>query len=437
MKNYSTASTRPDSLTGAIAAFEGINEACILLNGPLGCKVYVSYMASLLSPRLSTPKADYLSDFYFGQSRVPCTYIDEQDFIYGTEHKVTQALKMLDSKNYGLIGVVNHSGTSLIGDDLSRIIQSSNINTPAVPIESSGFNGTYASGFQNAVTKILSCITPKADKKVPKSVNLIGYTLFHYNWENDVAELERMLELFGVKVISTLCTADSIANIKSASQAELNVVVHEEYGNTIASFMEKEYGIPHIGLEIGSPYGLSASEIWFKDIAGFFKLTDEPINTESARIRKKCYPTLLRATAINNHLRGLPFGIFGDSSQVTSVTAFLYEYLGMCPVVVGVKEVGANSLDMLKTYLAENSLETKILVNPDQYELADCLNETTPRLVFGGRIEEKIVLSLKFPAQFIPFSFPYYDRVNLTSRPIVGFNGVLTLVEEIINYNKK
>ena len=54
MKNSFTASHRPDSLTGAIAAFEGINEACTLLNGPLGCKVYISYMASLLSPRLNT-----------------------------------------------------------------------------------------------------------------------------------------------------------------------------------------------------------------------------------------------------------------------------------------------------------------------------------------------------------------------------------------------
>jgi light-independent protochlorophyllide reductase B subunit len=433
MKNSSKASHRPDSLTGAIAAFEGINEACTLLNGPLGCKVYVSYMANLLAPRFDYVGSDYFTKFYFGQSRVPCTYVDEQDFVYGTEPKVTQALKLLESKNYRLIGVINHSGTSIIGDDLSRIIKASKIKTKTVAVDSSGFTGTYASGFQDAVTKILGCITKKSAKRIPKSVNIIGYTIFHYNWENDLAELKRLLALLGVKVVSVVCAGESIPNLEKASQAELNLVVNEEYGNKISDFLEKEYGIPSVGLGLKAPYGLSASEAWFNAVADFFGFSHDAVAAESGRVRMKCYPALLRASSLANDLRGLPFGMFGDSSQVVSITSFLYEYLGMYPAVVGVKEVGAKSYGLLKKYLAANSLDTEVLFNPDQYEFLDCLNEVSPSLVLGSSIEENISLMLKQPPQFVPMTFPYYDTVLLTNRPLIGFNGVLTLIEEILN----
>jgi light-independent protochlorophyllide reductase B subunit len=433
MKNSSKASHRPDSLTGAIAAFEGINDACTLLNGPLGCKVYVSYMASLLAPRFNISKSDCFSPFYFGQSRVPCTYVDEQDFVYGTETKVTQALKLLDSKKYNLIGVVNHSGTSLIGDDLSRIIQSSKIKTRTVPIESSGFTGTYASGFQNAVIKILECLTRKTAKRISKSVNIIGDSIFHYNWENDIAEIKRMLELLGVKVLSVICAGESVSNLEEAAQAELNVVLNEEYGDAISAYMAKELDIPGIGLDIDAPYGLSASEKWFKAVADFFRLPHENVTNESLRVRKKCYPALQRVTALADNLRGMPFGVFGDSSQVGAILKFLHQYLGMYPVIVGIKELGVNSYGSLKNYLAENSLDTNVLVNPDQYELIDHLNQTKPNLVLGSAVEENISLMLNQPPQFLPITFPYYEKVILINRPLIGFNGALTLVEDVLN----
>jgi light-independent protochlorophyllide reductase B subunit len=418
---------------GAIAAFEGVKEAATLLNGPIGCKLYVSYMANLLAPRFSPIDSNQYSNFYFGQRRVPCTYVDQQDLVYGTEQKVVESLKLIDSKNPLLIGVVNHSGTSLIGDDLNRFIKTANIKAKTVTIESSGFTGTFAYGFQNAAIKILASLLKKNPQKIPQSVNIIGYTIFHYNWENDVAEIKRMLNLLGVKVVSVICVDESISNIEKASQAELNLVVNEEYGNTIADYLKKEHGIPSLALDLKAPYGLTASEKWFTAVADFFKIPQDAVASESKRVRMKCYPAILRASSLNNNLRGLPFGIFGDSSQVAAVVPFVYEYLGIYPVVIGVKEVYSKSLASLKSYLAVNSLDTIVLVNPDQYEVLDCLNKTEAAIVFGSSVEEKISKLADAPPEFIPFSFPYYDTILLTMRPLIGFNGVLTFVEDILN----
>ncbi|MCL2431576.1 nitrogenase component 1 [Candidatus Bathycorpusculum sp.] len=436
MNNSSKASHRPDSLIGAIAVFEGIQEACTLLNGPIGCKTYPAYMSSILASHPKPVDINYFADFYFGQTRIPCTYIDETDFIYGSESKVTQALKQLEQSKPGIIGVINHSGTSLIGDDLTRIIQNTNINPITVAIDSTGFTGTYASGFQDAVIKILDGIINRNNQKISRTVNIIGSTLFHYNWENDIAEIKRILKLLGIQTVSVICAGESIANIQKASQAELNLVLNEEYGDRIVSYLETVHGIPNINLGLQAPYGLSASEAWFKAVADFFDTSSESITNESSRVRKKCYPALAHAFSFTSSLRGMPFAIFGDSSQVYALTTFLYEYLGMLPVVVGIKEVGTKNFESIKKYLSANMLDTSVLVNPDQYELLDCFNKTTPKLLLGSSIEKNVSLRLSNPPQFIPITFPYYERVTLTNRPLMGFNGVLTIIEDILNMVK-
>jgi hypothetical protein len=112
---------------------------------------------------------------------------------------------------------------------------------------------------------------------------------------------------------------------------------------------------------------------------------------------------------------------------------FLYEYLGLYPVIVGLKEVGPKNYAALQKYLTLHSLDTSILINPDQYEIMDCLTERMPAIVFGSNTEEKLSLLLPEPPEFIPTCRPYYERTLLTMRPSVGFNGVLTLVEDTLN----
>ncbi len=148
----------------------------------------------------------------------------------------------------------------------------------------------------------------------------------------------------------------------------------------------------------------------------------------------KCYRVLARASALSGRPKGMTFGIFGDSSQVAPLVAFLHQYLGMYPVIVGLREVGNASHAFIEHYLATNSIDASIFVNPDQYAIRDSLIERVPDLILGSSIEEYVSRALgeENPA-FIPISFPYSEKVVLTYRPLIGFNGVLTLVEDIIN----
>jgi light-independent protochlorophyllide reductase B subunit len=432
-KNFSNAADRPDSLAGVVAAFEGISDAYTMLNSPIGCKFPLGYTSSVMSSHANSVQFKALADFHFGQSRLPCTFTDEQDFVYGTEEKITRALQTLDSRGYGLIGVINHSGTALIGDDLCRIIQSSRVKTKTMVVDSSGFTGTYADGFKIGAIKILERLATNRKKTLPCSVNIIGPTVFHYNWQNEVFELKRTLKALGITVVSVVVAGEKISNLERVGEAALNLVVYEEYGDSIAHFLEKEYGTPTIGLGGPAPYGLEASEAWFRSVADFFNLPDKPIRLKSRRARMKCYLGLSRMSRLNGALRGTQFAVFGDSSQVVPLVEFMYGYLGMYPAIVGLKEIGPKSYDLLKEYLPSNSLKTTVLLNPDQYETIEALNTCAPALLFGSGVEEQLATMVDEPPEFIPFAFPYYEKALLTVRPLIGFNGSLGLVEDVIN----
>ena len=59
----------PDSITGMVFALEGVRNAVVLLNGPMGCKFYHSTTSQFLSIR----PVLFMNDEKSGQ-RVPVDY---------------------------------------------------------------------------------------------------------------------------------------------------------------------------------------------------------------------------------------------------------------------------------------------------------------------------------------------------------------------------
>ena len=58
MTGNSTKSISPDSITGMIFAMEGIRNAIVLLNGPMGCKFYHSTTSAHLTKHPPLRMAD-------------------------------------------------------------------------------------------------------------------------------------------------------------------------------------------------------------------------------------------------------------------------------------------------------------------------------------------------------------------------------------------
>ena len=67
----------PDGFTASVLAAESIADVRVLLNGPAGCRNRYMVLVRQLFPREKPDDNRFQIPYFKGQSRVPCTYIDE------------------------------------------------------------------------------------------------------------------------------------------------------------------------------------------------------------------------------------------------------------------------------------------------------------------------------------------------------------------------
>ena len=85
----------PDGFAGALIAIESIDGVKVLLNGPAGCRNRFMVLMRQLMRDIDHDSERYNVPYFKGQGRVPCTYIDEQDFINGGYPKIRDALEVI------------------------------------------------------------------------------------------------------------------------------------------------------------------------------------------------------------------------------------------------------------------------------------------------------------------------------------------------------
>jgi nitrogenase molybdenum-iron protein alpha/beta subunit len=415
-----------DSLTGALFAVEGIKDAAVILNGPTGCKFYHSAISDYQFPReLSFDPLNYPEEFYFGQPRIPCTYLDGYDYVYGSSEKLKNILRDIEGKEYNLLAVVNSPGAALIGDDLNGFLKSEVKDTLCFSIESTGFSGDFGDGFQKAVIKILESMCMEPGKVISKSVNLIGISIYNKYYEGNIKEIKRLLNLCGIEVISTLCAGDDFHTIKNSNKAALNVVLYPEYGCEIAKWMEKEYHRPYILCDDGLPIGFESTEYFIKNICESLEIDPYYALDEIKGARARSFLYISRFNSITGLPKGSSFSIRGEASVVYPMTKWLYTYLGMVPASIQLMESNYKKLEQkLHSFLENIGFE-------DVFEKS--IYEEAGEIVFadGNTIAQLRLKNKKFTG--IEIGLPSLGYIDLMPKTIMGSKGALMLVEQVLN----
>jgi nitrogenase molybdenum-iron protein alpha/beta subunit len=377
--------------------------------------------------------------------------LDEFDFIFSSESKLVELLKKIDKENYfKLIGIVNSSGTSLIGDDLEKIIKKSKLTKDHIIVETTGHTDNVSIGFQNTVIKILDKLLDdnckENVKKEKNAVNLIGFSLTQYNWFNDLKEIENILSMVGLKVNTVICSATDIEKIRSIGKAKLNIIISEEYGGLIGKYLFDKLDMPYIGIGpdissnrsteekiVYSPYGFEFTDNLINSLKSYYNIKLDDYIKERDMIKRRAYLALRGFQGARGFFKGLTFGIFADSYVVFPLLKFLYEYLGLYPKIIGLRSIGKVNYSSVKKYLKENNLKTVLLDFYNQIDLKDAFYKEDLDVVFGSSLEKNIIRYSGKETSFINISIPGDERSIITFRPLMGINGVLTLVEELIN----
>ncbi|MCL1984288.1 MAG: hypothetical protein FWG58_02670 [Methanomassiliicoccaceae archaeon] len=412
---------RPEGILGVSLAFEGISDAVTVINGPTGCKSYPAWFSEHTYPcrdkdAYTNEPFKYYRRFFFTQPRVPCTYMDSDDYIMGTCGKLDEVFEEVAALRPELIGMINSPGASLIGETLSLKKEEGII----VRIESPQPSVPLGVGFQDTMIKILGSISIK--KKVKrKGVNLIGMSVWDLGWEDSIKDLRDLLSLCGIRVNTAVGAGCSVQELKDSGKAELNVIVNRDMGLEIAKWYERELNVPYVESGYGAPIGFEALEDWIlrickslnKDPAKAMKRIKEQ-RTRSAKV-------LLSLYTVHKPTIGRTFSIAASGPIAYPVLRFLYSYLGLLPVSVF---TGSDTTfrEEIRTFIEENDLDISedVFDTPADVMIGDGGSIASAEyrgIITGGH-------DMVRPSRII---------VPLKERPVLGLGGTMRLLDGVMN----
>lgn len=415
----------PDSFSGLIFGFEGMKNTVVALNGPTGCKFYHSSVSDDQGLRQKEfDPLNYPLLWYFGQPRVPCTYLDKRDYIYGSRGKLEEMLEFLKKDlPADLLVVVNSPGAALIGDNLRQIVGDVMGDRPAVIVESPGYSSTVWEGYAQASERLVESFAQPPQKK-KKSVNLLGLSIFHRNYRGDLLELTRLLKLCGISVNCSLCCQSSLAEVRRLPEAELNVVLYPEYGLSAARLLEEKFGMPYV---VGLPIGFTETENLLREICSRLHCDPAPALLEAERARATAYLHISRVNSLTGLPKGVKFAVHGTCSQCLGYARYLIRYLGMTAECISVlDDVDETNpeyrelLALLREFSMESALDRDVLQTESEMVFAD------------ANILAKLKLRrLKFSG--VEIGLPSFGYVDVIPKAHMGISGALLILEQILN----
>lgn len=413
----------PDGFTGAIMAVESFRDGRAVLHGPGGCRGYHSFSASKYYSKAGPGDYEkYSLPFFFGQPRIPCTYMDEDDYIHGSIDKIEECLPILCADDDVFNVFIKSPGAALIGDNITDAIELAGCSDKAMAVEESLISEPFSSGYDHTVRRIIQWMDPKKKDAVPGTVNILGLPITSNDWESALEDLKNLLEMTGLEVVSSPGAGCGRDDIEKSVSAEYNVIISNEYCARTAEYYEEKYGIPSIRFDGGSPVGFDATEGWIETVASKTGRNADRvknlINDRKVRVFKR-----IKGTLYTNKVKGNDFAATADGSVLLPLTKWLFGYLGMAPASLtpnpGTDEDTAVKIrSFLRDIGAENAWRSDPLPEKIDFVFAD------------GHTAEMLELSDRC-YKGVDIGYPSLAKIGFLPRPIYGISGTMYLLDEI------
>lgn len=415
-----------DGFYGTLFAIEGIADARAVLNGPTGCRCQPAYLSDMNYPRENPlSRQNYEEFFFFGQTRIPCTYLDSDDYIAGSTEKLRMILPAIAKKGDTFLAIVNSPGASLIGDDPGRFLSEAGLDDKCMAFESSSYSETVGFGFDTAMVSVLQWMKLNHLPKIKKRVNLLGLSIYHKHWEGTKTELIKICSLMGLDVISVPGAGSYVSELRESVSAAYNVVVFPEYAENTAEWYEKEFGIPYIRSPHGAPVGFSATEEWIRMIADATCADPEPALDYIKEMRHTAFHKLSRFYNERGFPKCLTFSVEADGSFAFPLVKWLYEYLNMLPVSVSVNPGSdTESVDNLNEFLSSCSLDETLSTRPE-----DIFSD----IYIGEGLKGEMHSCNGVSGKYIDIANRSGSYIDVIPKTHLGGLGALYLLEQILN----
>ena len=414
-----------DGFTGALMAVESFDGTVTVLHGPGGCRNYHTFLSSQCYPRMSPESFKrYSQKYFYWNSRMPCTYMDENDYINGAEQKIEEILPIVKEVDGGIAVFIQSPGASLIGDNISDVIERMGYSDTALAIEESLISQPFSSSYDHTVRSIIEWKKPKKAAVRKGAVNILGLPITTKAWADSLEELKYMLGLCGIDVVTSPGAGCSADDIDASAEAEYNVMVCPEYGIRTADYYEKELGIRCICSEAGAPVGFDASEEWIKNICTTMGKDPSMALGYINKQRLRAF-SIIENLVYNQRTKGIRFAVMADSSVLLPLTKWLYSYLSMVPVFLEA-EPGEDPgcMRSLGAFLDQKGLKSSV---------ENDITRAEPYFVLAdGHMAETMRLMGVCKAG-VDLSAPDLSHFSFIPKPVMGALGSMYILDEIFN----
>jgi len=390
---------------GARVVLNPVTDAVHLVHGPIGCAPYTWDIRGSLSSGSGMYRNSFSTD------------LREKDIVFGGERKLAACIDEIVGKYHPpAIFVYSTCVAGLIGDDLGAVCReaSRRHGIDIIPVESSGFlSGNKVVGYRAAANALLALIRPKDGETVEKTrkINFLG----EYNLGGEKWLVERYLREIGVEINVAFTGDSTVAALKQAPGAFLNLVQCTGSMHWVARSLEEEFGTPYIDVNF---FGAENTAESLRRIAEFYgdeemkRRAEALIERETARIR----PVIEQ---YRSRLSGKRAAIYvGGAFKAVAIIRQLKE-LGMEVVFLGTQTGKPEEYEHISGLVNDGTVIVDD-ANPAEIELF--LLEKKVDIMAGG-VKER-VLAYKLGIGFVDHN---HDRKDC----LAGFDGALRFAREV------
>ncbi len=414
--NYS----RMDGFYGSMLAAESLIDGTTILHGPGGCRVLASSMSS------RTVRRDFTTvegEFFFHRSRIPCTFVDRDDYIYGASKKVAMILKMLGSESVGFATVLESPGASLIGDKLQDEVIEQGMSDRVAVLGKCYMSETFAYGYDRTLEAMAEKLARRQEKR-KGTVNLVGLSHTARGCHHLVREMHGLLGIMGLEVTADIGPGCTVEQIRRSSSASANVCLCPEYFSSCGRFYEEELGVPLVRGPLGAPVGYDALRAWFGAVA---ECTDTDCSEVLEIIDEdECDMNCIieSSLAMGEIMDFRTYSILGEASVAYPLASWLSKKMRMVPNAVVLSENDGSYETALREFLGRMS---------SGEALGKDIRDGYSDVVFGPGSMADMMAEKGECRTAVDISIPSREYLDIMPRSVIGLAGCRMVADRVLN----
>lgn len=415
---------------GALLAAIGFERTMPFVQGSQGCS---AYFRSHLSRHYKEPIAAVSSS------------MTEDAAVFGGLSNMVEGLENANALySPKMMAVCTTCMAEVIGDDLSAYVKQAKAkgavpdDMPVPYAHTPSFSGSHLNGYDLMLKGILAELGEEKGEPTGR-INIIpGFDTYSGN----LREIKRMLDVMGVEytmlsdnsdVVDAPATGEavlypeggtSLADAAAAANARATIALQRFSTAKTGEFIASEWGQEVVTTPY--PVGINATDEFLAQVT---RITGVPVPAQLETERGRAVDAMADS---HPYVFGKRFALVGDPDQLLGLISFLIE-MGGRPVHVVCSNGDKKFRKAAEELLASSPFgaDATVHIRKDMWHLRSLMFTDPVDLLIGPSSAKFLWRDTRTP--IVRVGFPLFDRHHLHKRPIVGYEGAVNLLMDIVN----